>query len=70
MGYGFQMQQALANIPAGPDRDYEIARVAQQIDATARAVNMLMAYPSERLAQLSPAKKSGQPFAPWRRVTR
>lgn len=64
------MQQALANIPAGPDRDYEIARVAQQIDATARAVNMLMAYPSERLAQLSPAKKSGQPFAPWRRVTR
>lgn len=69
-GYGQRMQEALASVKPGPERDYEIARIAQQVDDTARAVNLLMAYPAQRIGLLVGPKKSGQPFAPWRRVTR
>lgn len=69
-GYGYQMQRALANVPAGPDRPYELARIAEQVDATARAVNALVAYPTERITALTTEKKSRQPFAALRRMGR
>lgn len=68
-GYGIQMQQALANIGTGPDRAYELAAVAEKVDATARAVNALIAWPEEQIAKLGP-KPKGRPFEALRRITR
>lgn len=48
-GYGRRMQEALSAIPPGPDRAYELAQVAERVDATARAVNEIMAWPAEEL---------------------
>lgn len=70
VGYGWKMHEALATIPAGADRVYEIARVAEQVDATARAVNEIFAYPESRIAQLTTPKASGRPFDALRRMGR
>lgn len=67
-GYGRAMQAALSSIPQGPDRAYEIARVAEQVEATARAVNALIKWPSEQIARLSPKMPSRRPFAGLRRT--
>jgi hypothetical protein len=70
-GYGWQMQQALANVPSGPDRPYEIARVAEQVDATAKAVNSIFSYPAERIAALTAGSRlEKQPFWKHRRMGR
>lgn len=66
-GYGRRMQEALTSIPVGPDRAYELARVAEQVDATANAVNALIAWPSEELRRRTPAPVSRRPFANLRR---
>lgn len=55
-GYGMEMQRALSTIPHGPDRAYELARVAEQVDATARAVNEIMAWPSEQIRERTQGK--------------
>lgn len=55
-GYGRRMQEALSQIPTGPDRAYELARVAEQVDATATAVNKIIAWPSEELRRRSPSQ--------------
>lgn len=68
-GYGWQMQAALARIPNGPDRAYEVAAVAERVDATAKAVNNLFAYPQERIAQLT-VTKATRPFDALRRIGR
>lgn len=68
-GYGRRMQEALAKVPAGPDRAYEIADVAERVDATARAVHQIMRWPSEQLRELAPAKKPAR-FAGLRGITR
>lgn len=70
VGYGWQMQTALATIPHGPDRAYELARVAEQVDATARAVNDIVAWPLERIHQLTEPAKPKRPFDAFRRVSR
>lgn len=67
VGYGRQMQRALSAIPNGPDRAYELARVAEQVDATARAVNALIAWPTEELTRRAPTQRSHRPFASLRR---
>lgn len=69
-GYGWQMHAALATIPHGPDRAYEVARVAEQVDATARAVNDLVAWPQERIRELTASGKPTRPFDAFRRVAR
>ena len=69
-GYGVQMQRALASIPQGPDRAYELARVAEQVDATAKAVNALIEWPEQAVKLLAPEKPSRQPFAGLRRMGR
>ena len=69
-GYGRRMQEALAQVPAGPDRAYEIARVAEQVDATARAVNALVTWPTEEIKRLSPSQKSANPLQALRRIGR
>lgn len=48
-GYGRRMKEAIDQIPVGPDRAYEIARVAEQVDATSNAVHQFIAWPSEEL---------------------
>lgn len=58
-GYGREMQHAITAIPHGPDRAYELARVAEQVDATARAVNQIIAWPTEELA-----RRGGQTHKP------
>ena len=66
-GYGRQMQRALSAIPIGPDRPYELARVVEQVDATAQAVNALIAWPTEELSRRAPAPQRARPFARLRR---
>lgn len=66
-GYGREMQRALASIPAGPDRAYEIARLAEQVDATAKAVNQIIVWPKEEMKRLTPPPVSRNPL---RRITR
>ena len=68
-GYGRQMQAAIANASTGPDRPYEIAQIAERVDATARAINALVEWPKEELARLT-AKKVSTPFAALRRTAR
>ena len=69
-GYGRQMQRALADVPNGPDRAYELARVAEQVEATSQAVHAVMTYPDERIKALTGPKASKQPFAALRRIGR
>lgn len=68
-GYGRRMQEALSTVPAGPDRPYELARIAEQVDATARAVNALIKWPAEEISRRMPVKPSTRPFAALRRMT-
>ena len=66
-GYGRRMQEALTSVGRGPDRAYELGEVAERVDATARAVNALIAWPSDEIARRAPVKKSTAPFAHLRR---
>lgn len=66
IGYGRRMQEALSSIPAGPDRQWEIARIAEQVDATARAINAIIAWPTQEIAKHAPGKVSGR--NPFRRM--
>lgn len=69
-GYGMEMQRALSTIPHGPERAYELARVAEQVDATARAVNEIMAWPSQEVSRrLGPKPRTG-PLDHIRRLAR
>lgn len=67
-GYGREMQRALASVPAGPERPYELARLAEQVDNTARAVQALVKWPEEQIAKLTP--KKAHRFAGIRGITR
>jgi len=69
-GYGREMQRALSQIPAGPDRAWEVARVAEQVDATARAVNAILSWPDQQIAQLTTRHEDKRPFAALRRMGR
>ena len=55
-GYGREMQRAIASVASGPDRAYELARIAEQVDATARAVHALMTWPDQQIGALTPKK--------------
>lgn len=69
-GYGRRMQEALSQVPTGPDRAYEIARVAEQVDATAKAVNTILSWPDAQIAELTSRRETKQPFARLRRMGR
>lgn len=69
-GYGWQMQDAIAHIPQGPDRAYELAAVAERVDAIAKAVNNLAVWPQERINELTTPRKAARPFEALRRMTR
>jgi hypothetical protein len=66
-GYGRRMQEALSRIKPGPDRAYELAAVAETVEATARAVEQIRRWPAEQIKALSPEKPKG-PFASLRRA--
>jgi hypothetical protein len=66
-GYGRRMQEALSRIKPGPDRAYELAAVAETVEATARAVEQIRRWPTEQIKALSPEKPKG-PFASLRRA--
>src|SRR4051812_43753711 len=66
-GYGRRMQEALNTIPSGPERAYELAQVAELVDATAKAVNQIIAWPSEELRRRQPPAPARRPFAGLRR---
>lgn len=69
-GYGWRMQKALSEIPRNGERAYEIARIAEQIDATSEAVNQITSWPQERIQQLAAPAKATGPFAGLRRIGR
>lgn len=60
VGYGAAMERAIVSIPNGPDRPYELARVAEQVHATAKAVHALMVWPEEQIKQLTPKATSSR----------
>lgn len=57
-GYGRRMQEALNSIPVGPERAYELAQVAERVDATAHAVNKIIAWPTEELRRRGAGQKT------------
>lgn len=69
-GYGLEMQRALSTIPHGPDRAYELAQVAEQVDATARAVNQIVTWPAEEISRRVGPKARTGPLDHLRRLTR
>jgi hypothetical protein len=70
VGYGREMQRAVSSIPHGPDRAYELARVAEQVEAMAQAVNQIMAWPMEELKRRAAPAPATRPFDRLRRLTR
>jgi hypothetical protein len=69
-GYGRRMQEALSTVPHGPDRPYELARIAEQVDATARAVEQIVAWPSEEVRRRAAPKQRAGVLDHLRRGTR
>lgn len=65
-GYGRRMQEALSSIKPGPDRAYELAAIAETVEATARAVEQIRAWPAEQIKRVTPEKPKGA-FASLRR---
>jgi hypothetical protein len=68
-GYGRRMQAAIATVPHDADRPFEIARVAQEVDAVARAVNEIVAWPESQIRALAPKPESRRPFHNLRRTS-
>lgn len=66
-GYGRRVMAAIAAIPAGPERTYELARVTEQIHEECQAVNALIKRPKDELAKLT-QKKAPRPFDHLRRT--
>ncbi len=69
-GYGRKMRAALASVPPGPDRPYEVARVAERIDDQATAINNLLSVPAERIKAVAATVAPSRPFEALRRLTR
>lgn len=69
-GYGYEMRQTLATIPAGPDRSWEIAQAAERVEATAKAVEKIIAWPTEEISRRTTASVPARPFAKLRGFTR
>lgn len=69
LGYGREMQRAIASVPHGPDRSYELARVAEQVEATAQAVHQILAWPVDELKRRAPKEAPGR-FDRLRRLAR
>jgi hypothetical protein len=66
-GYGRRMQEAIATIALGPDRAYQIADVAERVDATARAVTDILAWPKEQIRRLTAHEEPPRRFGAFRR---
>lgn len=66
-GYGRRVNAAIAAIPSGPDRPYEIARVTEKIHDSCEAVNAFIKRPKDVLASLTKQPVS-RPFESWRRT--
>lgn len=67
IGYGERMRKALTAVANGPDRAYEIAQHAEQVEATSKAVDELIAWPTARIKALEAPAASRQPYAMLRR---
>lgn len=59
-GYGERMAEAISKVPNGPDRAWELARVAEQTDATARAIRALIDWPNQEIRRLAVTKKTSR----------
>jgi hypothetical protein len=66
-GYGCRMQEALTAIPQGPDRPYQLAQVAEQVDATARAVQQILGWPQAQIRMIATRESAPRRFAAFRR---
>ncbi len=69
-GYGRRLQEGISTVQVGPDRPYELARIVEQVDATAKAVNAVLKWPAEEVARRAAPKPSTRPFDALRRMTR
>lgn len=57
LGMGRRMAEAIEKVPAGPDRSYELAEAAERTYNTAKAVNALIAWPTEALHARTQAQR-------------
>lgn len=67
IGYGQRMKAAVRNVQQGPERVYELARVAEQVDATKAALDEILNWPFQELQRLATTKTKAGPFAGLRR---
>lgn len=67
VGYGRRMRLAIEQTQQGPDRVYEVARIAEEVTATKRAIDEILNWPFQELQRLKPAPKSRRPFDALRR---
>lgn len=69
-GYGKRMQEAIARVPSGPDRAYELARVVEETDAIAHAVQAIVQWPKQQIQRLDQQQPSAGIFSHLRRIAR
>lgn len=67
VGYGRRMREGVRNVPQGPERAYELARIAEQVDATKSAIDEILNWPIEELRRLTQPASPRGPFAGLRR---
>jgi len=65
--YGKRINAAIAAIPAGPNREFEVSAAIDKIHASCEAVNALIAKPKEMLQRLTETPKK-RPFEGFRRT--
>lgn len=58
VGYGREMQRALSTVPHGPERHYELARVAEQVEATAQALHRILSWPAEEIKRRTQGERA------------
>ena len=66
VGFGRRMRAAVTQVQPGPDRVYDLARVAEEVTATKAAMDAVLNWPFQELQRLAAPQKSRIPFAALR----
>lgn len=58
VGYGKEMQRAIASVPRGPERQYELGRIAEQVEITAQALHQILSWPAEEIKRRTQGERA------------